>query len=352
MEELIEKIGYWMVVDEVVPGITIASIKGTITEPKERAIEKIKEVVSASTPYFPLFSREDDRDVIDLVVLKKKGDKKRNPVFNLALFLATIFTTLFIGSLNQGGNPVANPADLWLGIPFSFSLMAILTGHELGHYLTSRHFKVQASLPYFLPIPHPLIGTLGAVIKMDSVIPNRKALFWIGLTGPLTGFIISIPIIYFGLSLSRIESLQNYPNAWALGDSLLFFIIGKLTHPSIPPNMDIILHPMAFAGWVGLLVTGLNLVPLGQLDGGHISYSLMLKKRRYISLAVIIALGFLGLYWYGWFLWIIIGIFLSMREPMIQDRITRLDSSYYLLSLIPITILILSFIPIPFFISR
>ncbi|HID32059.1 MAG TPA: site-2 protease family protein, partial [bacterium (Candidatus Stahlbacteria)] len=297
MEEILERLTPWMTIDEVIPCITYSRIKGTLTEPKELSIKKIKEIF-IDTPYQPIFDRKNGQDVIDLVVFKRR-DRHHNPVINLILFLATIFTTLLIGSFNQGGNPLISFGDLLLGIPFSFSLMAILTSHELGHYLTRRRFKVKSSLPYFLPIPHPLIGTLGAVIKMDSIIPNRKSLFWIGLAGPLTGFIVSIPIIYFGLKLSRIDSISNYPNAFGLGDSLLFYLIGRITHPEIPAGMDIILHPMAFAGWVGLLVTGLNMVPMGQFDGGHIAYAILLRRRRYLVLGVIIGLAILGIYWVG-----------------------------------------------------
>ncbi|RKX70722.1 site-2 protease family protein [candidate division WOR-3 bacterium] len=347
MEELISQISLWFTIDEISPGITHTRLYGSLTEPKAHSIERIKEVV-AETPYFPIFTTEEEREVIDLIAMRP-GPKKRNPLLNLLLFLATVFTTMFVGSRYNGGMPWVDPKDILLGIPFSLPLMAILTSHELGHYFTSRRFRVFTSLPYFLPIPLSLFGTLGAIIKMDSVIPNRKALFWIGLVGPLTGFLVSIPIIYFGLKSSRVEPIANYPGAIGFGNSLLFWLISRLTHPVIPEGMDIILHPMAFAGWVGLFVTGINLIPMGQLDGGHIAYSILLKNRRFLSYLVIAALAYLGIHWIGWYIWLVISIILGMREPLIQDRITPLPSRYRIFALIPLTIFALSFIPIPFF---
>ena len=175
---------------------------------------------------------------------------------HLGLFLLTIASTTLI----QG----------WL---FSASLLAILTAHEFGHYFTAKYWGVPATLPYFIPFPS-LFGTLGAVIKMSPRIPHRRALFDIAAAGPLAGLIVALPITYIGITLSQIIPKSSIPeNSISLSEPLLFQAIGWLAHGSLTDNVDVMLHPMAFAGWAGLFVTALNLLPIGQLDGGHITHS-------------------------------------------------------------------------------
>ncbi|MEA1940515.1 MAG: site-2 protease family protein, partial [Candidatus Caldatribacteriota bacterium] len=171
--------------------------------------------------------------------------------------------------------------------------MIILLSHELGHYFVSKKYKVDVTLPFFIPFPLSPFGTLGAVIKMKGTMPDRKALFDIGIAGPLTGFIFTIPCIIIGLKLSKVVVLSEISEpVMPLGSSILFTFMEKIIFGYLPEGQDVLLHPIAYAGWVGLFVTALNLLPLGQLDGGHIIYSLLGKNSK---IAYYVTLGILGL---------------------------------------------------------
>lgn len=200
----------------------------------------------------------------------------------LILFIMTIFTTLFAGALQQGINLFKEPMRLWEGYPFSISIMTILLGHEMGHYFASKAHRTKATLPYFIPAPS-IIGTFGAFIKMKSPILTRKALIDIGATGPIVGFILSLIACIIGLKMSKIIPLTYGEDVFMLGDSILFSLLVKFTLGNIPAGQDVLLHSVAFAGWIGLFVTSMNLLPVGQLDGGHIAYALFGKWHFYIS---------------------------------------------------------------------
>ena len=166
------------------------------------------------------------------------------------------------------------------GPAYSFAIILILLGHEMGHYFMSRRYGIRATLPFFLPLPLPPFGTLGAVIRMESTVSSRKALFDTGVAGPLTSLILSIPAIVIGLKLSKVIPVSHIKEgAIRLADPLLFSFIQRLVMGEIPENYDILLHPIGYAGWVGLFVTALNLLPVGQLDGGHIAYGPLWEKK-------------------------------------------------------------------------
>src|SRR4030043_309999 len=189
------------------------------------------------------------------------------------------------------------------GLPFALTLMTILLSHELSHYFTSRKHKVKATLPYFIPAP-TIIGTFGAVIKMKSPIVTRKALVDIGASGPVAGFIISVIVSIIGLSLSKVVAIGETKGALGLGDSLLFSFLSDMILNYQPGFQDIALHPVAFAGWIGLFVTSLNLIPIGQLDGGHIAYALLGEKHFLLSNILVATMVLLGLLlWEGWTIW-------------------------------------------------
>jgi membrane-associated protease RseP (regulator of RpoE activity) len=184
--------------------------------------------------------------------------------------------------------------------------MSILLAHELSHYIASRKHNVEATLPYFIPAP-TLIGTFGAFIKMKSPVTTRKALLDIGISGPLAGFIVSVIVSVIGLYLSRVVPVQETKDALSLGDSLLFSTLSQLILDYQPGSEDVLLHPVAFAGWIGFFVTSLNLLPIGQLDGGHIAYSLFGERHAYLSKGLIPILFLLGIFlWEGWALWAIV----------------------------------------------
>ncbi|MEO0108183.1 MAG: site-2 protease family protein [candidate division WOR-3 bacterium] len=356
-------------------------VRGVIREPVGQSITWIKESLGL-VGYAALFRRvengssELEEHMIEFGPAAEVQSRAHNPALNIVLFLLTLFTTLLIGSLQQNGNPLLlrdlsenvyvqanywrvlvqslgspNPLglrDLLLGAPFALALLLILGSHELGHYWAARHYGVDASLPYFLPIPHPLMGTMGAFIRIRSVIPNRRALVRLGVMGPLVGFLFAVPILVVGLRLSRVVPLEIAHGGIALGSSLLFGLLSKLIFPGLPAGYDISLHPLAFAGWLGFFVTALNLIPIGQLDGGHIAYATVSRYQKPFQTAVLVAVTGLGFLWPGWFFWGILVTLLGLRHPRTQDEITPLERSDWLLVLAAITVFVLAFIPVPF----
>ncbi|MEE8319240.1 MAG: site-2 protease family protein, partial [bacterium] len=192
---------------------------------------------------------------------------------HIILFLATFLTTTAAGAMQLGINPVSDPIGLFKGLPFSLTLMTILLGHEMGHYLTSRVHSVPATLPYFIPAPS-LVGTFGAVIKIKGAIWDRRTLLDIGASGPLVGFFLALPALFIGFALSDIVPAGSESGSIALGDSLIVYLTGLLVVGHLPVGNTLLLHPVGFAGWIGMFITSLNLLPVGQLDGGHIAKAL------------------------------------------------------------------------------
>ncbi|MEO0096722.1 MAG: site-2 protease family protein [candidate division WOR-3 bacterium] len=319
---------------------------GKLREPWEINLKNLK-IMLESYGYIPFFSKKKNFHILTLVEKIYKEEKKENYWINLFLFLLTLLTTLLVGSFHQGGNPFLRISDIFLGIPFSFSLLAILGSHELGHYFMARKENVSVSLPYFLPVPHPLIGTMGAFIKMRSIIPSKKSLIRVGIAGPLTGFLVALPITYFGLKLSKIIRLEEIRYGLSLGNSIIFSALTKIVFKDIPQGFDILLHPMAFAGWLGFFVTALNLIPLGQLDGGHIAYAVFGRFKLFI-IVVLGILIYLSRYWLGWLFWVIIVSLISLKHPPVQDEITSLTKKDILLTILAFIILLLTFPPKPF----
>jgi len=271
---------------------------------------------------------------------------------HLLLFFLTIISTLIAGSIMQGGNPLSNPVDIIWGIPFSMTLMLILGCHEFGHYYYAVKHKVDATLPYFLPAPPYLfiIGTFGAFIKIKSPIYKKDALLQIGAAGPIAGFIIAVPALIIGLLLSDVIAINDQYKGIILGDSLLMKIFTNIIFPDLSDGYDILLHPIAFAGWIGLLVTMLNLLPIGQLDGGHIAYAMLGNKQGlvgWIALGALFPLSFLSLNWLVWGLLIFL-LMRSAKHPPIQDILTPLSKKNKYIGYLCLLIFILCFIPTPF----
>ncbi|UCF70028.1 MAG: site-2 protease family protein [candidate division WOR-3 bacterium] len=345
-EQIISFLSTKMAVEDVDDSAIAVKVKGTIYAPVEKSIGEIKEYFS-HTRYTPLFNEENEQHVVQFGIYRKP-DAKPKYWLNIILFLATILSTILAGSLNSGGNPFENISDLLLGVPFSLSIMSILTCHELGHYFISRREGMITTLPFFIPVPFHFLGTFGAVIRMKSIVPSRKALLNVGMSGPIAGFLVALPISIIGIYLSEIGAAPETEGVLRLGDSLLFWIIAQLIHPSIPAGYDLYLHPVAFAGWLGLFVTSMNLIPIGQLDGGHVTFSLFLRKRRYLYLPIFGALIALGLLWFGWYFWLLIALFIARRDPVIQDSLTPLSRRERLYAIIPLVVLILTFVPQPF----
>lgn len=288
---------------------------------------------------------------------------RRRLWLHLLLFGLTILTTLAVGArldydythnlpafdLDRSLNPFAvvwgNPGALLHGVAFSFTLLGILLAHEMGHYLTCRYYGIQATLPYFIPAP-TIIGTMGAFIRIRSPIVSRRALFDVGISGPLAGFLVALPALIYGVGLSREVPVAYSGSAIVFGDPLLFQLTEKMLHPGVT-TYNVYLHPIARAAWVGLFATALNLLPIGQLDGGHIIYALFGERHRKLSRFFVLGLLPLGYYWLGWVLWATVLFFIGMRHPAIWDPIP-LDRGRRSLAVAALAIFILCFTPSPF----
>jgi membrane-associated protease RseP (regulator of RpoE activity) len=242
--------------------------------------------------------------------------------------------------------PFFQPRLLLLGIPFAATLMGILLAHELGHFFACRYYKIQATYPFFIPAP-TLIGTLGAFIRIRSPIVNRRALFDVALAGPLVGFLIAVPAFALAIATSKFIPGANDDSLVVFGRPLIERILEALLRPGVA-HESLLLHPVGRAAWVGIFATALNLLPAGQLDGGHILFSLASHRHRLFTLLVAIALVPLAIhYWLGWILWAVLLVAIGFRHPPLIDRWQPLDSARRSWSLVALAIFILCFMPAP-----
>ncbi|RME44730.1 MAG: site-2 protease family protein, partial [Chloroflexi bacterium] len=255
--------------------------------------------------YTPLFRREEGTDVI-LAIPGDLPTSEARPLLAGGLFLATVFSVLYVGMSDPAILADGLQArDLLSGWPFAASLLGILLAHEFGHYLVARYYGTPVSLPYFIPMPFSPFGTFGAVINMKAPPANRRQLLAIAAAGPIAGFVLAVPILILGLSLSRVEPMPAVGPYLLEGNSLLYAALKIIMFGRFLPSggIDVSLHPIAFAGWAGLLVTGLNLLPVGTLDGGHIVYALAGEKAGLLTWPIIGLMVLLSIIWSGWLLW-------------------------------------------------
>ena len=309
-------------------------------------------------------------------VLERPRRRGRFPAANVALFLATIATTLWAGFVLS---PLAEHAPTFEnvlrgGLPFAGSLVSILFAHEMGHYVLARRYGVRATLPYFIPLPFG-VGTLGAVIRMRSALPSRRATLDIGAAGPLAGLALALPLLLVGYALSEVREVSAlapgsaFSSPWAMvralaegrplsggdatirffGDSLLTWGARWLVIGGVPDGHDVILHPVAFAAWLGLLVTTLNLVPAGQLDGGHVLYALLGRRRalvagRWVGAALLVA----GVFWsWNWLVWWFLTRFvIGLRHPpaLVEEP---LDGGRVAVAWLSLALFVATFVPVP-----
>lgn len=284
--------------------------------------------------------------------MNEETRQKRKIWLHIFLFLCTLVTTTLAGAMQNGVEPLSSPWEIYSGLPFAATLMTILLVHEMGHYLMSRYHGVQATLPYFIPAPS-FIGTFGAFIQMKSPPPDRRSLFDVAAAGPLAGLVLAIPAVIVGLRLSAI-SPDEKAGGIALGSSLLFSFLSQITLGILPDEVNIVMHPIGFAGWIGLLVTAMNLLPVGQLDGGHVIYALFGKRYIWVSRAALVAilsLGFLR-WWDGWLIWGLLLLFMRLRHPPPLDPYTSLDPKRKIMGWLMLAIFAITFIPIPFSIQE
>jgi len=310
-------------------------------------------------------SQEDTDRAADIVMqaadAEEGGDEDGPSFFSkwmlpIVLFLLTCFTTLWAGAYQAYRGPVRGPVDfllaspetIWQGIPFAVALLFILTTHELGHYFLSRIHRVPASLPLFIPGPPHFIGTFGAIIRIRGPIVSRLALFDIGVAGPLAGFVVAVGAFIVGLNLSTVVE-QTGSVGLHLGEPLLLKFLAWLVIGPIPPESDIVLHPIGFAAWFGLFVTSLNLLPIGQLDGGHVAYALWGKWQRimaFVFLPILLVLGYVG--WPGWFLWAFMAGLWGLGHPPVMDPDTPLGRGRTMVGWVALAVFVVTFVPVPF----
>ncbi len=310
-------------------------------------------------------------------VLVRARPRSRFPAANVALFLATVATTLWAGfSLSPLAAHAPTLANVVRGgLPFAASLVAILFTHEMGHYVLARRYGVKATLPYFIPVPFGA-GTLGAVIRMRSAIPSRRATLDIGAAGPLAGLLVALPLLAVGYALSEVKDVGALPAPSALvsplalvralleggrifsegtssptffGNSVITWTAERLFFGDLAPGQDVVLHPVAFAAWLGLLVTALNLVPAGQLDGGHVLYALLGRRRalvvaRLVGFGLLAAGVFLSWNWLVW--WFLTRFVIGLGHPpaVVEERLDPVRRAVAWLSL---AFFALTFVPVP-----
>lgn len=270
---------------------------------------------------------------------------------HVLLFLATLLTTLMVGMLMEGVDPWKHPTQLYRGLPYAGTLLAILFCHEMGHYVTARYYGMDVTLPYFIPAPPimglPFLGTFGAIIRMKSPPQHRRALLHIGAAGPIAGFCVALPAMIYAYATSTVVPASTGAGGLQLAEPLLLQIIGYFVVGPLPSDMSLVVSSVGFAAWFGLLVTVFNLLPIGQLDGGHIVYALLGRQARYISWTVIGTLLVLGLAWPGWILWAFLGWLSGRRQPSVLDQHDPLSRYSRVIAGIALAIFILCFMPVP-----
>jgi membrane-associated protease RseP (regulator of RpoE activity) len=274
------------------------------------------------------------------------------------LLLLTIGTTTALGvehylsfKSDFGAQVVhVDRSVLWQGLWYSLSVLGILGAHEMGHYLACRRYDVDATLPFFLPFPS-LAGTLGAVIKIREAFPSRTALFDIGVAGPIAGFVVLVPLLFLGMHLSNVMPVPHDMEGWTLGEPLLFKAATWLVFGTVPDGYSVNMHPMVFAAWFGMLATAWNLLPFGQLDGGHLTYATLGESSRYFSIATVagaIVMSFISVSWILMTVMMVaMLIFLGPRHPRVIYEHEPLAPGRLAVAIFAIVMFALCFMPVP-----
>lgn len=307
--------------------------------------------------YTPTLHREGEWEVVTALPAVFGQSRPRRPWVNLLLFALTFLTTTFMGALLEQSELLVErgltlfleqPWRLLSGIPTALTIMGILGLHELAHYFTARKNKLDSSLPYFIPVPFGF-GTFGAIIRMRTPWENRNALFDVGVAGPIAGILVALPLFFLGL-LSA-EAMPPMPEGMPLGTPLLLRWMEDIVYlvRGIPEQYELYISAWAFAAWFGIVVSGFNLMPIGQLDGGHVAYALFGKYTRYLSIAVLIAIAVMAfLLWGGWFAWLAFTFLSGWLHPPPLNMLEPLSKGRVLLGIGVLILTALIFTPIPF----
>jgi membrane-associated protease RseP (regulator of RpoE activity) len=283
---------------------------------------------------------------------------------HVLLFALTLASTTFMGAIDYQGflDAFRNtavplmpfPALLVRGLWYSGTILAILGCHELGHYFACRYYNVDASLPFFVPAPF-ITGTFGAVIRIREPFPSKRALFDIGIAGPIAGFLVAVPALFLGVWLSNVVRVPPAFSGDELGEPLIFKLAAWTFWGTVPDGYSINLHPMGFAAWFGLLATALNLFPIGQLDGGHISYAVLGRKSIYVTITTVCIVAGLTVFASSWMFFtglvIVMLVVFGPRHPPVWDEHVALDGKRLLLALCAVAIFILCFTAAPITLS-
>jgi Zn-dependent protease len=334
----------------------IVQFKGALRTDPGDAVREINERLASSQLRAVLTEAEQNQVHVTLVPVAAEEPAERKPNWWLhgTLLLLTLATTTWAGALHQGVNLLQNPANFAVGLPYSIGLLLILGAHELGHYFAARHHRIQVTPPYFIPAPFAL-GTFGAFISMRGLVQDRRALFDVAVAGPLAGLVFAIPALLFGLQYSKVITgdapIGLSHSGVEIGSSLLMALLSKLAlGPAAVEGHRLILHPLAFVGWLGLLLTALNLLPIGQLDGGHIAHALFGSRRaQTISNVALVSLFLLAFFvWPGLIMWAFIVFFVAgTRDTPAANDLTPLDPSRQALGYFAFVLLALILVPVP-----
>ncbi len=297
------------------------------------------------TPYYPVYRKTKEGKYL-ITFIPKREHTSTSPWVNLALLVLTM------GSVTIAGYLWWAEGDLVLSLVFAGALLSILGGHELGHYAVARARRMNASLPMFIPVPPNIFpfGTMGAVITMRSPVPDRSSLVALGIAGPLTGFLLALPVAAYGLSHSQPLELPEAEEGIAFSMPLAMQLLASLVLPH--QGGGVAPHPLAMAGWIGLFVTSINLIPLGQLDGGHIIRALAPRRHRMVYRGVFALLLGSAVLWPGWLVWAVVAYVLTrLRHPGPLDDVSPLSRRAKVLAGVAAVVMVLSFMPVPFVVS-
>ncbi len=325
-------------------------LRGRLLVPARQAYERLAPTV-ARAGYTLMMRREEGRDVLVILNWLPSATPDR-PALALVLGLLTVLSMLVTYSLNYTVSAFTWQAflgGLGEGLQFTLALVTILVSHEMGHYIVARRFGLAVSLPYLIPFPLTPFGTMGAIIRMKGIPASRRAMLYTGAAGPIAGLIVCLPILIVGLMLSQVQPLPQGGSYVIEGNSLLYALLKYLIHGQwLPSNShDLFMHPLAFAGWAGLLVTGLNLIPAGQLDGGHVARAWLGQKAGYLNWVVVGTLIVLGFVWPGWIIWAALTLLLGrgLQEPL--ESITPLSRREAALAVALLCLFVVTITPVP-----
>jgi membrane-associated protease RseP (regulator of RpoE activity) len=354
----------------------VVIIHGRLLQPSAELFPRWLAALNAQgyTPVLRSAEGGDKDDVVLHIMAGVAPEAHPRAWINGLLFVLTVISTLFVGALYGGTEIQADtpwellaPQNLLQGWPFAVTLMAILLAHEFGHYFAAKAHKVAVTLPYFIPMPLGF-GTLGAFIQMKAPVPDRRKLFDIGVAGPLAGLVVAVPLLFIGLRTSPVIVPPQLEGMMLEGNSILYYFAKIWVHgqplPDPVTGLDVMMNRVTFAAWIGLLVTALNLLPVGQLDGGHTVFALFGERARIVNIIAVIAMGLLAIAglaplqeavpWLvnigftGWFFWLIlIGLVIGPFHPPALDDVTELDPRRRYIGYAVIIIFILVFTPVP-----